>query len=557
MMLMVGVAVAIALHYAERQSAADHALGLRREFAAELDAARQVRELRRGALEERARQLARKPRLHAALEDGALDLLYPTALDELRDITEPITHPSAPAVGSALHARFYRFLDRRGALIPPANATDVGLLDPHAEAALALPGAPESVQLGYLVEASGAINELLAVPIFSSETGRPIAALVLGFARPDLLGRRAGEDTVRGLWLHTRLHLHPATTAAPEHPAYTAAAALAARSGREHAFAIGRVEHLVFHQPLNRGSLYPPAAEVCFFPLEKLAARQRRLRLEILGAGALLLVGTFFASRLLAARFAAPVERLAVASAENQLGRARAETALELTSEELERAARFASDASHQLKTPLTVLRAGLDELRTRPDASVEEQDQLSALVHQTYRLAHVVDDLLLLSRMEAGAVRLQLAPIDLSALIEAALDDLGALSDELELTIETEVPTGLLISGEKGYTALILQNLFENARKYNHPGGRIRVVARAEPDAVTLLVSNTGQGIPPAAQTRIFERFHRGAAGGSTPGHGLGLNLARELARLHGGGLRLVRSDPVWTEFELRLPSP
>src|SRR6185503_5345243 len=102
-------------------------------------------------------------------------------------------------------------------------------------------------------------------------------------------------------------------------------------------------------------------------------------------------------------------------------------------------------------------------------------------------------------------------------------------------------------------YVALIVQNLLENARKYNRPGGRIRLSCRAEGDWAILTIGNTGRPIPGPAREHIFERFHRGSMGEDIKGHGLGLNLARELARLHGGDLRLLRSEEDWTEFEVR----
>src|SRR5690606_13685185 len=118
---------------------------------------------------------------------------------------------------------------------------------------------------------------------------------------------------------------------------------------------------------------------------------------------------------------------------------------------------------------------------------------------------------------------------------------------------VETAYPSGLRVLGEKRYTAMILQNLLENARKYNQPGGRIRIAANVGDEDVSIAITNTGRLIPPEARTRIFERFHRGAIGENVPGYGLGLNLARELARLHGGDLKLVRSDTNGTEFEVR----
>jgi signal transduction histidine kinase len=100
---------------------------------------------------------------------------------------------------------------------------------------------------------------------------------------------------------------------------------------------------------------------------------------------------------------------------------------------------------------------------------------------------------------------------------------------------------------------SLIVQNLLENARKYNRSGGHIRVAAREESDHVVLTIGNTGRTIAGPAREHIFERFHRGEMGENVPGHGLGLNLARELARFHGGDVRLVRSEDDWTEFEVR----
>jgi signal transduction histidine kinase len=137
--------------------------------------------------------------------------------------------------------------------------------------------------------------------------------------------------------------------------------------------------------------------------------------------------------------------------------------------------------------------------------------------------------------------------------LIEASLDDLGASPGAFELDVQTDFPAGLHILGEKRYVAIILQNLFENARKYNRPAGWITIRAAAGDGSVTLTVGNSGPPISPTAQTHVFERFHRGSIGENVPGYGLGLNLARELARLHRGDLRLVRSDAEGTVFEAR----
>jgi signal transduction histidine kinase len=101
----------------------------------------------------------------------------------------------------------------------------------------------------------------------------------------------------------------------------------------------------------------------------------------------------------------------------------------------------------------------------------------------------------------------------------------------------------------------MIAQNLVENAVKYNSPGGRIRVEARAVNGEVEMTIGNTGHGIPKDRTGQLFERFYRVRADERVPGHGLGLSIARELARAHGGDVELVRSDDSWTEMRLHLP--
>jgi signal transduction histidine kinase len=241
-----------------------------------------------------------------------------------------------------------------------------------------------------------------------------------------------------------------------------------------------------------------------------------------------------------------------VDSEEDRVRRKSAEAALASTSDELKRSTRYSADASHQLKSPVTVLRTGLETLLAREDFEPQVYEELSALLHQTHRLTGVIDDLLLLSRVDAGHLQIASQPVNLSRLLEEWLDDLNALPDSPDVKIERELPPDLYVAGEKQYTSLIVQNLLENARKYNRAGGRIEVRGCKERDAILLIVGNTGRPIAPSMHEHIFERFHC-CSDGSGSGHGLGLNMARELARLHGGDLRLVCSENDWTEFEAR----
>src|ERR1043166_2882641 len=142
MMVIVATLTALGLYLAQRKVAADAERNLQENFQAELSSLHRLEELRHAALADRCKTLAAKPRIHAAIEDNALDLLYPSAKDELRDLMEGEEPPPEQAVQS-LHARFYRFLDSRGAVIRPPNPYDVGELDPKTENQLALNTLPD------------------------------------------------------------------------------------------------------------------------------------------------------------------------------------------------------------------------------------------------------------------------------------------------------------------------------------------------------------------------------------------------------------------------------
>ena len=202
MALVVSGLTAAGLYLAERNAAAVAERELQRDFQAELASLHSVEELRYAALAERCRVLVEKPRIHAALEDNALDLLYPSAKDELRDVMQDAAASTVDEQAQALHARFYRFLDRTGAVLPPPNQNDVGFLRPQEQSQLALKGLPEKPQIGYLLRMAGTENELIdeiiALPITSTETSEVIAALMVGFKPIEVAEKRAGGGMKSG-----------------------------------------------------------------------------------------------------------------------------------------------------------------------------------------------------------------------------------------------------------------------------------------------------------------------------------------------------------------------
>jgi signal transduction histidine kinase len=230
-------------------------------------------------------------------------------------------------------------------------------------------------------------------------------------------------------------------------------------------------------------------------------------------------------------------------------------TTFERLQRSFEQSVRFSADASHHLKTPIAVLRAGIEEILADIKCSESTQARAEGLLHRIHHVSSVVDNLLLLSRADAGRLELSKAEFDLGEVLEGVLDDALTLAEPLDVKVEADIPKHLLLMADRTFIAMIAQNLVENAVKYNTPGGRIRVEARAVNGKVEMTIGNTGDGIPKDRTGHLFERFYRVRGGERVPGHGLGLSIARELARAHGGDVELVRSDDSWTEMRVRLP--
>ncbi len=220
-------------------------------------------------------------------------------------------------------------------------------------------------------------------------------------------------------------------------------------------------------------------------------------------------------------------------------------------------ATRFSADASHELKTPLAIMQGELEQaLQAAPPGS-REQLTFGNLLEETQRLKAITRQLLLLARADAGQLKLAHQPVDLSSLIGEVVEDAQILATEWQLHFDIALPSPLGIQADRALLHTALFNLLNNAVKYNEPGGRIGIQATTDQHQVVLEIGNSGRAIPLEERPKIFDRFHRVQAtrGGPVEGIGLGLSLAREIIRAHGGDLSLKESRAGWTVFEVRLP--
>ncbi|HKP92971.1 MAG TPA: ATP-binding protein, partial [Chthoniobacterales bacterium] len=220
-----------------------------------------------------------------------------------------------------------------------------------------------------------------------------------------------------------------------------------------------------------------------------------------------------------------------------------------------EQSVRFSAEASHHLKTPISVLRVGIEEILTDPDTPAKQQTRADALLHQVHQLTSIAENLLLLARADAGRLDLHGETFDLSEVLRGVCEDASAVAEAEDLEVEAQLPDKLPIRADRKAVSLIVQNLLENAIKYNEPDGCICIYARRVNGEAEVTVKNNGDPIPPERAPHIFERFYRARSDGRISGQGLGLSIACELAKAHGGRLELVRSDKEWTEFRLTLP--
>ena len=217
----------------------------------------------------------------------------------------------------------------------------------------------------------------------------------------------------------------------------------------------------------------------------------------------------------------------------------------------------FTLHASHELKTPLTILSAQAEAALAEPALPPDQRELLESQLEEVRRLAALVDALSLLAKADAGVVRLAQDPIAFDQLVREIIADAEVLAAPQGLTVECPACEPVTVRGDRDRLRQLLLNLVDNAAKYNVPGGTLRIALRRTGSAAELRIANTGPAIPAAALPRVFDRFYRGdnARALRVDGSGLGLSIAQGIAASHGGDINLAPTPDGMTEATLRLP--
>ncbi len=217
----------------------------------------------------------------------------------------------------------------------------------------------------------------------------------------------------------------------------------------------------------------------------------------------------------------------------------------------------FFSNASHELKTPITSIR-GYAELLENGMATDKnmEKEFLSRIKRETENMTNLINDILMISRLETKEAEVEITEVRLCPLIEEVCTSLQPLAKEYQVTITTNCKP-LSLKANAGQMKELFNNLIVNAIKYNKPGGKVFVTVTSEAKEIVIIVEDTGVGIPEESKQRVFERFYRVDKGRSKKvgGTGLGLSIVKHVVNYYNGTIELESKLDLGSKFIIRLP--
>jgi heavy metal sensor kinase len=218
---------------------------------------------------------------------------------------------------------------------------------------------------------------------------------------------------------------------------------------------------------------------------------------------------------------------------------------------------RFSADVSHELRTPLAIIRGELESIVGEHDSSPQVLDTLGSALEEAERLSRIVEQLLVLSRLDVGDESVRDEIVDFGPLAKNTAEHMRLLCDEKQITIECDLGSGVFVRGSTSRLKQVVVNLLDNAIKYSKVGGRIGLLVAARDRVGVLEVRDDGVGIPARALPHVFERFYRAdkARSRETGGAGLGLSIVQAIAKAHGGTVRLWSEEGAGTRVTFEIP--
>lgn len=283
-----------------------------------------------------------------------------------------------------------------------------------------------------------------------------------------------------------------------------------------------------------------------------------------------------FGGYLLVTRALRPVERIAHAAEQITQHNLKERLPIAHTGDELERLSaslnrmitrlddafqqtnRFLADASHELRTPLTVLCGELEEFTTDDRLEVALRERTASLLEEALRLSKIVEQLFLLSRLDAGEAKAEWSQFDLADLVRTTAEQMSLLAEDKEIAISGEAPERVMIEGDRARLKQVVVNLLDNAIKYTRKRGAIKWAVHNKNSHAVLEISDTGIGIPADAVPHIFERFYRvdTVRSGDAESAGLGLSIVKSICVAHDASIEVKSSLGQGSVFSISLPA-
>ncbi|MEJ2091620.1 MAG: ATP-binding protein [Syntrophobacterales bacterium] len=218
---------------------------------------------------------------------------------------------------------------------------------------------------------------------------------------------------------------------------------------------------------------------------------------------------------------------------------------------------RFSADASHELQTPLTILKGEIEVSLRSPRSPEEYQRVLRSSLEEIERISRLVEGLMLLARADSGVLRLDLKPVELNRLVAEVSAQMQRLADDKGVALHLDALEPITVCGDKEHLVRLFLNLIDNAIKYTPAGGRVTLSLLREGSQALVNVKDTGIGLSLAEQEQIFTRFYRAAETRSQGGWGAGLGLCigQSIAEAHGGKIQVYSSPGQGSTFTVVLP--
>ena len=218
---------------------------------------------------------------------------------------------------------------------------------------------------------------------------------------------------------------------------------------------------------------------------------------------------------------------------------------------------RFIADASHELRTPLTILRGEMESLISQAEPDSEIQARAGTALEEVVRLAHIVEGLFNVARLDAGEAQKECQRFDLAELTTSTAEQMCLLAEDKGIAISCHAPQPVFVEGDRARLKQVVVNLLDNAIKYTPEHGKVDLLIFAANQRAVLEVADTGIGIPAAAQPRIFQRFFRvdPARSREMGGAGLGLSIVKSICTAHGGEVDFQSREGQGSRFKVQLP--